>query len=237
MNFKPYKKNFGHSYSIGVYPTIELLTYRADSVIKIILSSKSETNKGVDKILSLCEKHNIPTEFDDGLISKLGGHDNSYAVGVFNKYSTQISNDANHLLLVNPSDNGNMGTICRTMLAFDIKNLILVSPAVDVFDPKVIRASMGAVFGLNFTYIDSFSQYSSFQNRALYSFMTEGTTLLSDAIFNKPCTFIFGSEGPGLSRDYLNVGTSVQIAQSNTVDSLNLAVCVGIVLSFNFNRH
>jgi TrmH family RNA methyltransferase len=234
MNFKPYKKEFEHSYSIGVYPTLELLNYRAESVIKVILSSKSDTNEGVFKILSFCEEHNIPTEFDNNLIIKLGGHGNSYAVGVFNKYATQLDIDSNHLMLVNPSDAGNLGTICRTMIAFNFKNLALISPAVDIFDPKVIRASMGAVFGINFSYMDNFGIYKNEYARSLYTFTTQGKVILKDAQFTKPYTLIFGSEGPGLSQEYLNAGTSVQIPQSDKVDSLNLAVSVGIVLAQTF---
>ena len=54
--------------------------------------------------------------------------------------------DANHVVLVNPGDMGNMGTIIRTMLGFNYSNLAIIKPGVDVFDPRVIRASMGALF-------------------------------------------------------------------------------------------
>ena len=47
------------------------------------------------------------------------------------------------------------------MLGFNYKNLIIVRPAVDVFDPKVIRASMGAIFHLNIQYYDTFNDYGN----------------------------------------------------------------------------
>ena len=95
-------------------------------------------------------KESIQVEVNDKLINKISGAENVYAVGVFQKYETQLSNEENHLMLVDPSDMGNLGTIIRTMIGFDYKNLALIKPAVDIFNPKVIRASMGSVFQINF---------------------------------------------------------------------------------------
>ena len=60
---------------------------------------------------------------------------------------------------MNPSDMGNMGTIIRTGIGFGIRNLAIVEPAVDVFNPRVVRASMGSLFQMNFRYYDSFETY------------------------------------------------------------------------------
>ena len=54
---------------------------------------------------------------------------------------------------------GNMGTIIRTCVGFGIKNLAVIEPAVDIFNPKVVRASMGAVFHVNICRYDSFDTY------------------------------------------------------------------------------
>ena len=67
--------------------------------------------------------------------------------------------EGNHVVLVNPGDMGNMGTIMRTMLGFNYYNLAIIRPGVDVFDPRVLRASMGAMFHLNIEYFDSFEDY------------------------------------------------------------------------------
>lgn len=60
-------------------------------------------------------------------------------------------NNANHVVLVNPGILGNMGTIIRTMLGFNYTNLAIIRPG-DVFDPRVVRASMGALFNINFEF-------------------------------------------------------------------------------------
>jgi TrmH family RNA methyltransferase len=230
IRVQPYKKDFEYSYSIGVFPTLELLTHQPDKVIKVLLSSKSSLNSGVAKIRELCHQHGIMVETADAFISKVTGKENSYAVGVFNKYDTIINPSENHLVLVGIRDMGNLGTICRTLLGFNISNLAIIKPAADIFDPKVIRASMGALFQLNFQYFESFEQYQETTSNHLYPFMTDGAQSLRVINFQKPYSLVFGSEAAGLDASFQGVGTSVMIPQSDKVDSLNLSIAVGIAL-------
>ena len=54
-------------------------------------------------------------------------------------------------------------------------SLAIIKPGVDVFDPRVIRASMGALFNINFEYFDSFSEYlDKYPKRNIYSLMLKG---------------------------------------------------------------
>jgi TrmH family RNA methyltransferase len=125
---------------------------------------------------------------------------------------------------------GNLGTISRTMLAFNFKDLALIRPAVDVFDPRAVRSSMGAVFKLNFQYFNSFDEYREAFSRNFYPFMTNGKTKLNEAKFEAPYSLIFGNEGAGLGDDFLKIGQSINIPISSQVDSLNLASSVSIAL-------
>ena len=61
------------------------------------------------------------------------------------------------------------------MLGFNYQNLAIIRPGVDVFDPKVIRASMGAIFDLNIEYFDTFEQYyQQFKHHDIYPLMLKG---------------------------------------------------------------
>ncbi len=227
---KTYKKDSTFSYSFGVFPTIELLKARGDSVIKVLINPKGHKNSGVETILETCRKLNIPTEENQLLIEKLAANENTYAVGMFEKYNTSLDQKENYVVLVEPSDMGNLGTICRTMLAFGFKNLALIKPAADIFDPKVIRASMGAVFHLNFEYFETFVEYNGKSKHNNYPFMLKGTKILDEVEFKEPYTLIFGNEGKGLEKKFYETGESITIPQKSDVDSLNLSVAVGIVL-------
>lgn len=232
MNVEPkkYRKEYEHSYSFGVFPTLELLHSRPESVIRVITASRGARNEGVLKLQLECRKLNIACEVNDKVIERLAPKENVYAVGVFRKYTHPLDAKASHVLLVNPSDMGNLGTIIRTMLGFGITNLGIVRPAADLFDPKVVRSSMGALFNLSFEYFDHFSDYQARFPRQLYPFMTDGKIALGETNFKPPFTLIFGNESAGLPEDYLSVGTSVAIPHSQQIDSLNLPIAVGIAL-------
>ena len=109
---------------------------------------------------------------NDKTIERISLKGKHLAVGVFSKYNSPIKPEENHLVLVNPSDMGNIGTIARTMIGFGLANLALIRPAADYFDPRGIRASMGAIFHLNIEYFDSLSDYKKTYNNNLYLFVT-----------------------------------------------------------------
>jgi TrmH family RNA methyltransferase len=230
MPFKKYQRDFPHSYTFGVFPTLELVQWQPMQVRQVIVSAQGERNQGVAKLRALCLEKRIPVEVNDKQMERLSPKENTYAIGVFEKYQPSLKADANHLVLVNPSDMGNLGTIVRTMVGFGVSDLALVRPAVDIFDPRAIRASMGAVFRLHFTYFDSFDAYQSAFSHKLYPFMTDGAIALHEASFDAPYALIFGSESAGLPNAFHELGHSVRIPHADAVDSLNLSVAVGIGL-------
>jgi RNA methyltransferase, TrmH family len=232
-----YKKSSGHSFTIGVYPTIELLKAKPETVEEIILSSKGSRNKGIDKILDLCRKNKIKVVYNDALVNRISRTDNNYAAGVFRKYSPSIDRNADHLMLVNPSDMGNMGTTLRTALAFGFVNVAIIKPAIDIFSPKVVRSSMGAIFSIKFQYFDNLEEYLALTQgkRETYLFDLSGDKYPNDMTPSDKVTMIFGNEGEGLNKNYLSKGTVIKIPHTKNVDSLNLPVSVGIALSHYYN--
>lgn len=240
MRLKPYRKDFTYSYSCGVFPTIELITSCPDEVIKLIITEKGLSNSGVQKLMTLAEEKNIPYVIDSKTAERLYPKENSYAIGAFNKYSCTLKSDKNHIVLVNPSDKGNLGTILRTLTAFGIEDIAIITPAADIYDPKVIRASMGAVFKTRFQMFSSFEEYKNSLKdtipRNYYPFMLNGQPLETAT---KPdseiFSLIFGNEASGLDDSFLNIGTPVRIMHLDTVDSLNLTIAAAIGM-YNFTQ-
>ena len=125
----------------------------------------SEINKDIEnKIIELCN-NKIEYTYDDKLIKKISDKENCYVIGIFNKYYSNLDLNEPHVVLVNPSNMGNVGTIIRTMLGFNYKNLAIITPSVDIFNPKVIRASMGSIFGVNIKLFSSFDEYKETYNK------------------------------------------------------------------------
>jgi len=142
-----------------------------------------------------------------------------------------LDSNKSHIVLVNPSNMGNVGTIIRTAVGMGIYDIALISPCTDLFNPKTIRSSMGALFKLRHQYFSSFEEYQKqYNNHDIFPFMLNGSNTLE--IQNCPKTelfsLVFGNEATGLDDSFLEVGTSICIPQSSDVDSLNVTIAVGI---------
>ncbi len=232
---KVYKKSDITSYTLGVFPTIELLKTKPQQVVRVVVHSSIEQNRGYPVIKELCEKHHIHIDVHDNTIQKLSPKNNCFAIGIFKKYSCELQDD-NHVVLVNPMDMGNMGTIMRTMLGFNYHNLVIIRPAVDIFDPKVIRSSMGAIFHLNIHYYETFDDYyHQYKHHEFYPLMLKGAKNIHTIKTQKTHSLIFGNESSGLEDNYLSYGQSVFIPHSENIDSLNLSMALGLTL-FHFSK-
>jgi len=229
-HLKRYQKESDVSYAEGVFAALELLEARPDAVERVLLSSRGEPNAGVAKIRTTCAERRIPVGVDDRTMERISPRSSHLAIGVFRKYPMTLDANEDHVVLVNPADMGNLGTIARTMVAFGVRDLALVRPAVDAFDPKVVRASMGALFRLLFEYFDSFDDYRKRFGRPIYAFMTDGRRAIHQTRFESPCALVFGSESSGLPQSFHDLGTSVAIPQTAAVDSLSLPTAVAIAL-------
>jgi len=231
---KTYKKDFEYSYALGASPTIELLKNRPQDCFSVIFSSSYDDKDR--KIKNLCEKYKIPCEENQKTINILSPKENCYVIGVFKKRDQRIDKNKSHVVLDNPSDMGNLGTIMRSCAGFGIENIAIIGNGADIYNPKVIRASMGAFFHVNTEYFISIKDYIGIHgdnNREIYTFMLNADYNLSELDINKNNIYslIFGNEASGLDYNiYKNIGKSVVIKHTNKIDSLNLPIAVSIAL-------
>lgn len=225
---KKYEKEANLSYTLGITLTIELLKRKIESVRKIYIHSNYEKNDVFKEISDICLQHNILIETNNKIFNILSNKENCYVIGEFEKFSNAL-NDSNHIVLVNPSNMGNLGTILRSAAGFGIKNIAIIKPATDIFDPKTIRASMGAIFNINFEYFDDFNDYYKiYKDKKMYPFMLQASKSIHNITFTDNCSLIFGNEATGLSKEFLKIGESVLIPHTNEIDSLNLPIAVSI---------
>ena len=230
MEIKTYKKDAFYSYTLGAFPTIELLKTHPREVIKIIIHSSFKNEEVINMINNLRGKAEMV--INDKLLDKLSNKDNCYVAAIFNKYKTKLDASENHLVMVNPMNMGNFGTIIRSALGFSFNQIAIIRPAIDIFDPKVLRAAMGAFFSCNIVYFNTIEEYQeSFPNHKLHSFMLQTDNILQETKidFSTPISLVFGNESSGLPDTYLDEN-SIRIEHKDSIDSLNLPTAVGIAL-------
>lgn len=224
---KKYSKTANYSYTIGFFPTFELLKYQKEQFKQLYVSNNAIDSDGYLKLKNMLSFQQIVVS--DKIFSKLDIKENAHVLAVFNKYQTILNTNADHLVLVNPSDQGNLGNAMRTLLAFGYHDLAIIEPAADHFNPKTVRASMGAIFHINIECFTSFADYLAKYPRPYYPFVLSESTPLSKIKFASHCALVFGNEATGLPPAIYN-RNNVRIEQSDEVDSLNLTTSIAIGL-------
>lgn len=231
-----YKSQDEISYALGAFATRELLKYRPSVLQKIYLHKDLKPSTDIDEILKSARRLGVSIEENSHKIENVSKKENVFVMGEFTKYPCKLG-AGSQIVLYNPSDMGNLGTIFRAALGFGFKNIVLISPCADYFHPKTVRASMGAMFGLNIVEFPSFEEYAkNYSEIKKYLFMLDGDTILQDL---KPSAgdvaLVFGNEASGLPVSVKKYGEPVFIKHSNEIDSLNLAISASIAM-FKFSK-
>lgn len=132
------------------------------------------------------------------------------------------------------SDPGNLGAIVRTASWFGVDAVVLSNGSVDVYNPKVVRSSSGAIFTVpifsNVT-LNDFLQEAKAANFQIIATIPHGGQSLHKTKFAEKSLLIFGSEADGISAPIISAAdTLLSIPSKGTAESLNLAISCGIIL-------
>lgn len=146
----------------------------------------------------------------------------------------QTSREPHVLVLDNLQDPGNLGTIFRTAEAAGATGLILSRGCVDIYNPKVIRSTMGAVFRVPFLYTDDLPGAVGELKKAgirVYAAHLEGGNAYDEEDYRGGCAFLIGNEGNGL-RDEVTVCADclIRIHMQGQTESLNAAVAAAVLM-------
>jgi TrmH family RNA methyltransferase len=240
---KRYRRGDGHSYALGTFCVLELLHRRPELALRVVLDPGAVDTEGGRLVRRAADRANVPLDVDARVPAALSRKGNVHALAAFEVFDDPPDAGSDHVVLVRPADFGNLGTIIRTMAALGLADLVLVSPAADLFDPQVVRASMGAVFGLRSAIVGDLTHYATrwphqlclFAHQTLFG--TAAPSRLDAVGFTRPAALVFGPESSGLLPADLpptgvlaSRGVGVAIPQDPAVDSYNLAVSVALGL-------
>lgn len=141
----------------------------------------------------------------------------------------------NPLILVAeaPEKPGNIGAILRTADAAGVDAVIIANPKTDLYNPNIIRSSVGCLF-TNQIAIGSTSEIISFlkkQNIAIYCAALQASKIYTTQDFTKPTAIVVGTEATGLSNEWLEKSTqNILIPMTGEIDSMNVSVAAGILI-------
>lgn len=165
------------------------------------------------------------------------------------KYITELDNPAkiigickkkndvikgNHILILdNIQDPGNLGTIIRSAVAFNIDTIILSKIGVDLYNSKVIRATQGMIFNINIVTSDLKEKVNKLKEKG-YKILTtrvDGGKLIRNLEKNDKFAIIIGNEGQGVSKELQNLSDEfIYIKMNQKCESLNAGVATSIIL-------
>lgn len=224
-----YTRGCGFSLAAGFFPVLTLCERRIDLLKTVYVSEDAVSSEAFTRLRELVDPSRIVVS--TRAVEKLGSKENDHAVAVFRTEEQKLDPSLDHTVLVNPSDMGNLGNTMRTMLAFGYRDLALITPCADHFNPRVVRASMGAFFSVRVQLFDSFDNYLKEYPRPFYPFVlqTERTLSSLESLPSRPLALVFGNEATGLPASF-RTPDALRIEQSEDVDSLNLTTAIAVAL-------
>ncbi len=143
------------------------------------------------------------------------------------------------VILDDVQDPGNIGTIVRNSVAFDIDTLVLSKKCANVYSPKVLRSTGGMIYNINIIIdeLENVVDKIKKSNIRLIGTSLEKSKSLEEIDKLESYAVIFGNEGNGVSKDLLNkCDDIVRIDMNNMCESLNVGVSSGIFLYHMFKR-
>ena len=170
-------------------------------------------------------------------ISSLKNPSNILAVIYRPNYKLEINKVMQHkkiILLDSISDPGNLGSIIRTADWFGVNSIYVSMECVDVFNPKVVQATMGSLSRVRVIKVDLALMLNKIKNNNIICY---GACLSGQNIYNfkksSQCAIVLGSESHGINKKILTLlDEEILIPSKNkSIDSLNVSVAFGIILS------
>lgn len=220
---------------IKKYAKLKDKKYREEMGL-FIIEGEHLVNEAKDK-LQIVDEFILGENVTENVMKKLTSLTNIPKYLAVAKKQEEKEIKGNILILDNIQDPGNLGTIIRSCVAFGIDTIIASKETVDVYNSKVIRASEGAIFNLNYVIKDLDIFLRTIKNKyTIYTTNVEVGTSLKEINRKEPFAIIMGNEGNGVRKEISNYATdTIYIPISNKMESLNVGVATSIIL-YEFSK-
>lgn len=194
----------------------------SNGLLKLVLSTIDREFKDVEVIIVTEE-----------IIKKLSNTVTPQSIIGVCKLMEEKQISGNVIILDSIKDPGNLGTIIRTALAFEVTSIIASKDTVSIYNDKVIRATQGAIFKINICYTDLVTKLGELKQNGynILSTSLKANKYISQLGSVSPFALIIGNEANGVSNEVESLATEVfKIKISDKMESLNAAVASAICL-------
>ena len=224
----------------GAHLTSEYLARVGDPEVCVVIE-EGASREALD-IVEQCRSKNVRTiSISKGLFSKISPVVDG--VGILflvetSKNAPEVDPLAETLILEDIQDPGNLGTILRSAAAFGVEQIICSHGTVSAWSPKVLRAGMGAHFGLKILENQNLEEVVSKLKIPVFATSLEASKSIFEEDLSGVKAWIFGNEGKGVSRKLQNLATKkVIIPQTDKIESLNVAMATTVCLSESYRQN
>ncbi|MDO5415903.1 MAG: RNA methyltransferase [Lachnospiraceae bacterium] len=142
--------------------------------------------------------------------------------------------EAHLMVLETLQDPGNLGTILRAGEGAGITGVVMNQTTADLYNPKVIRSTMGSIYRVPFVYVDDLAAACAEMKKKgirLFAAHLKGEQAYDREDFTGPCGFLIGNEAKGLTDETAALAdTYVKIPMAGQVESLNAAVAASVLM-------
>lgn len=230
------KKKYRDEESLFIAEGIRFVESAIESgVVKYILySEKLYSVNGYERVLN----ETIDSfEIEDSVLKEICDTENPQGVlAVCTKKEYNLENILGDLIVVIDSvqDPGNLGTIIRTCDAAGVSGIVVLKGTVDVYNPKVLRSTMGSIFNIPIIFEDNMQNLSSIFLENKYSILATSlntTKSLYDYDFSKKTVVILGNEANGVKEENMNLATDLMfIPMAGNSESLNVSIANSVIV-------
>ena len=220
LNNKKYRDEF-NKFLVEGYHLVEE-AYKKGLLEEIILEENTDIDINISKSYVTSNVMKYISDLDNP----------SKMIGICKKLEKKdIGNKV--VILDGVQDPGNLGTIIRSCVAFNVDTIVLSKSCVDVYNSKVIRATQGMIFNINIIEeeIEGFVVNLKKDGYKVYGTKVNGGKSLKSVERCEKFAIIMGNEGNGVSTSVLDLCSDyIYIDMNKNCESLNVGVATSIIL-------
>ena len=153
----------------------------------------------------------------------------------FKESDYSLYNNEKIILFESLRDPGNVGSVLRCAAAFGFDRVIFSADSADIYNPKTVRSSMGALFRMNIdiykNLLDAVNLLKSSGRRLIAAVVNSSAVPITDIHLKSSDCFVIGNEGHGLSESLINAcSENTFIPISNAAESLNASIAAAVIM-------